>query len=184
MKCINQVLLELKRISNKISQSVKIPLEDKKDIISSTIEKVLILIQQKKLVDDFETIKGYVFIIYRNKCISYHKLNNSMLELKENIIIDNSYLDFENKETYFKQVEEIKISLVRDFYTEREQILCLLLLDDVKPKEIHKIMELDRYGFNNIQTSLIKKLKYYLNSNVKSKYKPRKKNIRKYKSYE
>ena len=73
MNSYEQVYKELKKLSRKIPACQFIPIEDRKDIVSGSMEQIYKLYLDGKLKDDFNEIKGYNFIIIRNMCFSYKK---------------------------------------------------------------------------------------------------------------
>ena len=75
MKCIPELYKQLTHLSKTINQCNYIDYEDKRDLVSDSILTILEKYNKGILVDDFNEIKGYTFMMIRNSCIAFRKRN-------------------------------------------------------------------------------------------------------------
>lgn len=150
MKSYEQVYKELKKLSRKIPACSFIPDEDRKDIVSSSMEKIYKLYVDGKLKDDFNEIKGYNFIIIRNMCFSYKK-RKKIIEFVG--IIDDMLNDIIDETTEQDEDYEKKKQIVLEHsryykFTPVQRKYIELYLISKLPKEV--ITEVLKHQYEDI----------------------------------
>lgn len=145
MKSYPQIYKELKKLVNKVSGCRFIPDEDKQDIVSAAMEQIYKKYTEGKLVDDFNEIKGYNFIIIRNYCFSYKK-RKKLIEFVGIIddmledVIDEPYID----EMDYQETKKLIIHHSRYYkFTDLQRKFIYLVLSGITQKEqIKSVMNL------------------------------------------
>jgi hypothetical protein len=153
MKSYHQIYKELKKLVNKVSGCRFIPDEDKKDIVSAAMEQIYKKYAEGKLVDDFNEIKGYNFIIIRNFCFSYKKRKKKIefVGIIDNMledVIDETYIDEMDYDEMKKQI--IHHSRYYKF-TELQRNFIYLLLSGITEKDkIKYVMNLSPSDYQSL----------------------------------
>jgi DNA-directed RNA polymerase specialized sigma24 family protein len=172
MKSYNQIYTELKKLSSKIPACYFIPYEDKKDIVSESMEKIYKLYLEGKLKDDFNEIKGYNFIIIRNMCFAYKK-RKKIINFVE--IIDDTLNDIFDDITEKDEDYEIKKEIILEHsryykFTPVQRTYIELALTSNQSKEVIKeVLTQENEDIFGIGTGIYHKLRG--RKNKKYKYK-------------
>lgn len=159
MKCIPQLYEQLIHLSNSIKQCNYISYNEKQDIVQDAMEKIIKKYNEGVLVDDFNEIKAYTFMILRNCCNAYHKKNlvtytDEPLELSEKDFTN----EFEERDT-----KELLHSIINKFlldkrYSEVDRKICELMLNNVEDKEIRKEINFTGRTLSSLRKSIKTKL--------------------------
>lgn len=172
MKSYHQIYSELKKLSNKIPACDYIPYEDRKDLVSSSMEEIYRLHKEGKLKDDFNEIKGYNFMIIRNRCLAYKKRKQivSFVGINEEILNDVEQDIVEQDENYDIK-KEIVLEHSRYYkFTPVQRSYIELCLTSINPKEdIKQLLNDQKEDINCIGTGVYHKLRG--RKNKKYKYK-------------
>lgn len=73
MKSYEEIRKQLNGLVNGIRECNFITNENKKDIVQEAWAKILEKMEQGILVDDYDKIKGYTFLVLRNLCAAHHR---------------------------------------------------------------------------------------------------------------
>jgi DNA-directed RNA polymerase specialized sigma24 family protein len=169
MKCIPELYEQLTHLANNIKQCNYISYNEKQDIVQDALEKIVKKYNEGILVDDFNEIKAYTFMILRNCCNAYHNKNkieytDEPLELPDK--------DFTN-EFEERDAKEFLHSIINKFlldkrYSDVDRKICEMMLNNVEDKEIKQELGLTSRMFSgrtlsslraSIRTKLINDLK-------------------------
>ncbi len=142
MKSAKDIQKQLNHLVATIPSCNFIAPEDKKDIVGNSMLQILQKYNEGRLVDDYETTKGYCFMILRNYCLQ-HKQKNKM------IYSDSSFehIEDENRKEYVEYNEHLK-KLIRGQYSNVKMKpadieLCEFVLNDYNNEELAEIYGLD-----------------------------------------
>lgn len=141
MKCIPELYKQLTHLSKTINQCSFISYEDKKDLVGDSILKILEKYNKGILVDDFNEIKGYTFMMIRNSCIAFRKRNRvSYFDNLQEVPHINNY----GEHQYIEYLHEIINNYIQNpKYTEQHKQVCELLMQNKYDNEINEIMDLE-----------------------------------------
>ena len=172
MKSYEQVYKELKKLSRKIPACAFIPDEDRKDIVSATMEKIYKMFVDGKLKDDFNEIKGYNFIIIRNMCFSYKK-RKKLVEFVG--IIDDMLNDIIDETTEQDEDYEKKKQIVLEhsryykFTPEQRNYIRLAILYNLRPDTLKQVLNVEKKDIQMASTGAYHRLRGRRNKKYKYK---------------
>ena len=161
MESVKELYKQLKKLSVTIRQCNGISYEDKKDIIQDTIISMYLKLEEGKIVDDFDEIKGYSFINIRNRCVGFKRklkpnyTDGEVEELGNSIEVD---LDKEEHNLYLHGL--IKHYIQHNKYTHLQKETCRLLLENKDNKEIADELE--------VSPQEVAKLKFNIKNRMKA----------------
>ena len=152
-----------------IRQCNFIPNIEKTDIIQNSWVKVIQKMNEGVLEDDYDKIKGYIFLIVRNFCNAYHLTKNRMYytdELREGFETSTIVDDMDRDKLHqilLKHVQSKK-------FNDKERMLLDSMLNNDTEQEIREKVgfEIGEMGSSKIRlvtklsTSVNKKFKYVL----------------------
>jgi hypothetical protein len=172
MNSYKQIYSELKKLSRKIPACSFIPEEDRKEIVSASMEQIYKLYVEGKLKDDFNEIKGYNFIIIRNMCFSYKK-KNAKIEFVG--IIDDTLNDViedivEQEKDYEKKKKIIlEHSRYYKFTPEQRKYIELSLIYNLRIDAIKRILNVEKKDIQKVSTGAYHRLRGRKNKTYKYK---------------
>ena len=172
MKSYHQIYSELKKLSVKISACDYIPYEDRKDIVSASMEQIYNLYKDGKLNDDFNEIKGYNFIIIRNMCFAYKKRKKIVNFVEFNNEVLNNFIDEirEQDENYELNKEIIlEHSRYYKFTSEQRKYIELSLIYNLRIDEIKSILNVEKKDIQSVSTGAYHRLRGRRNKKYKYK---------------
>jgi hypothetical protein len=162
MKSAKEIQKQLVHLVNTIPSCNFISQEDRKDIVGNSMLQILKKYNEGKVVDDFETTKGYCFITLRNYCIQHRKKNKVIISDS-----DFSHITEDNNTDDTEYNEHLK-KLIRGKYTHHklkpeEAELCELILNDYNNTELAEKYGLTLYQLGRKKHTLALRLKYIFN---------------------
>jgi hypothetical protein len=169
MKSYNQIDKQIRGLVGGIRQCNFIPNIEKTDIIQNSWVKVIQKMNEGVLEDDYDKIKGYIFLIVRNFCNAYHLTKNRMYytdELREGFETSTIVDDMDRDKLHqilLKHVQSKK-------FNDKERMLLDSMLNNDTEQEIREKVgfEIGEMGSSKIRlvtklsTSVNKKFKYVL----------------------
>jgi DNA-directed RNA polymerase specialized sigma24 family protein len=169
MKSYNQIDKQIRGLVRGIRQCNYIPNIEKEEIVQNSWVKVIQKMNEGILEDDYDKIKGYVFLIVRNFCNAYHLTKNRMYytdELREGFetpnIVDNMDRD---------KLHQILLKHIQDKkFNDRERMLLDSMLNNDTEDEIRQKLQLKAGEMaptkirmiDKLNTSINRKFKYVL----------------------
>lgn len=136
MNSYPQLIKQLNHLVRTISQCNYIPVRDKEDIVQDAMLKIVEKYLDGVLVDDFNSIKGYSFMILRNCCLQhrYKYSNITYTDGLDTSLIDE--VDTEYEQEYENLVNRLKSLIEIGEFTEQQQEIINLILTNHSHKEI------------------------------------------------
>jgi RNA polymerase sigma factor (sigma-70 family) len=137
MEIYEELYKQLKHLVSTVNTCNFIPYEDKKDIIQDVIITLSSKIEDGSLSNDFNTIKGYSFIVLRNFCISWQRKEQK----RETPVSEFWELTDDSITPEEIEYKEHLISLVNSYiqhpkYTPLDRKVCEMMLDNFTNEEI------------------------------------------------
>ncbi len=137
MNIYEELYRQLKHLVSSIPACNYIGWEDKKDIIQDTIITLNSKIENGSLSDDFNTIKGYSFIVLKNYCISWQRKEQK----RETPVAEFWELEDESITPEEIEYKEHLHTLVNSYiqhnkYTSLERKIVDMMLDNFTNEEI------------------------------------------------
>jgi RNA polymerase sigma factor (sigma-70 family) len=137
MEIYKELYKQLKHLVVTVPTCNFIPYEDKKDIIQDVIITLSSKIEDGSLSNDFNTIKGYSFIVLRNFCTSWQRKEQK----RETPVSEFWELTDDSITPEEIEYKEHLISLVNSYiqhpkYTPLDRKVCEMMLDNFTNEEI------------------------------------------------
>ncbi len=149
-----------------IRQCNYIPNIEKEEIVQNSWVKVIQKMNEGILEDDYDKIKGYVFLIVRNFCNAYHIAKNRMYytdELREGFESPNIVDDMDRD-----KLHQILLKHIQDKkFNDRERMLLESMLNNDTEEEIKEKLQLKVGEMAPTKVRMIAKLNTSINREFK-----------------
>ena len=174
MSIENQLYKQLRHLVSTISSCNFIPYDDKKDVVQDVIMILISKIKDGSLVNDFNEIEGYSFMVLRNYCTAWQRK-----EIKRETPVAEFWEISDNEESELEKIEyrEYLHSIAKSYiqqpkYTEVERKILDCLLENKTNKEITDEVsitpdELKKYKFRikvKMKYDFLRPVKFYVKS--------------------
>lgn len=141
-----------------IRQCNFIPLEDREDIVQSSYVKIIEKINEGKLKDDYNEMKGYTFQVLRNFCLSYHReieKKGTNYQIREDITPEEE--SNTEQRDYYRQ---ILLNLVLSSeYTRKQRAYVQMSVSGYTSEEIKEELNLNNYQVGNIKRAVSQRMR-------------------------
>jgi DNA-directed RNA polymerase specialized sigma24 family protein len=170
----DQLYKKLRHLVSTITACNFIDYESKKDIVQDVMIILTSKIENGSLVNDYDKIEGYSFMVLRNYCAAWHlkekKRETPVAEFWE--IKDDSELEADNIE-YKEYLHTLAKNYIQQSkYNEDERLILDKLLEDYSDKEIVdstsiSAKQLGQYKFRikvKLKYDVLRPVKYFIKS--------------------
>jgi len=157
MKALDDIVKQIRGLVYGIRECNFIQDDDRYDIIQESILKVLEKHNQGVLKDDAQDVRGYVFQIVRNACLTYHKKKTTSVPLSPNLTEDTKFC-FEEDEHIQHQVEVIRANIFNKKFKPKHRQYFEYLIDGRSEEEIRELMCLTKMQLGSIKRGLAYKM--------------------------
>lgn len=157
MKSLNEIMKQIKGLVYGIRECNYLPYEYRHDIIQESVLKVLEKHNQGVLKDDAKDVRGYVFQIVRNCCLSELKKKDKNVELNFDIPNDDRVI-FEEDDIAQHKISLIRANLFNRKFKEVHREYFNHVVDGRNEEEIREIMGLTKMQLGGVKRGLTNKM--------------------------
>lgn len=168
MKIYNELYNQLNHLISTVPSCNFIPYEDKKDIVQDVIVITFKRIEDGRLKEDFNEIKGYTFMTLQNACRAWHKKQTyrekpmgEFWEVKDT----STTSEDEEYKVYLHNI--VKSYAQQPKYDDMDKRVIELLLENLQDKEIRDMTGLESDILSKHKFRVKTKLKFDFRRPVK-----------------
>lgn len=161
MKSSNEINKQLWGLVRGIKQCNFIPLEDREDIVQDSHLKIIEKINEGRLKDEFQEIKGYTFFILKNFCLQYHREKDKKgqkYQYREDITHDDIN-SIESKEIYRKILSNLVLNKT---YSNDQRTYVQMCISGYTTEQIQNSMEITNEELGHLKRSITMKTRFQL----------------------
>ncbi len=171
MNSYPEVIKQLNFLVKNIKQCNYLSRQDREDVVQDSILQIYLKYKEGKIVDDFESIKGYTFMTLRNFCLQQQKKKSVLpqIYLIEEMLPEEEPIGV-TEENYQEFLNKINELLKKCEFNEEQLQFLDLILSNHSQKEIAVEMNLNGLKFSSLSNIVRNELRRKLKNKKGRKY--------------